>query len=161
MPAARVQANARRLDRWPSLVRLWLHWTQWLAGLMEPAPAPQGVAVAMHQIQGHRDYLEDAVVVKRRLENDVGNVLIGLFDGHGGRYELARVRGACASPDVCLTGTPTPGQARRIAWRPQRCGRFPSRRGSRNCGGAILAKGQQGLHGKDPAGSARRVPEAA
>ena len=52
--------------------------------------AAAAAGLARGQVQGQRDYLEDVVVVKRHLKNGLGELLVGVFDGHGGRCVSGR-----------------------------------------------------------------------
>ena len=54
------------------------------------AAAAAVAGLARGQVQGQRDYLEDVVVVKRHLKNGLGELLVGVFDGHGGRCVSGR-----------------------------------------------------------------------
>jgi len=53
-----------------------------------PIPALRARAI---QIQNKRDYLEDVYIVRRHLAHGLGDLLVGLFDGHGGRCVLKRL----------------------------------------------------------------------
>jgi len=46
---------------------------------------PHGMKVKEWQLQGGRDYMEDVIHIEYNLKNNLGDLLVCMFDGHGGR----------------------------------------------------------------------------